>query len=266
MNRIAIPSALLAIPIVVHCETIYLHLEPDANSDVVAELDSSDERFESAESVFDAAKLAEGWNWFEYEGSFRGFVENREVGKDLEVSIGALVHLRPSSNSPILATIEEGDPAKVIWAGDWVQIDFTKAVPVYFRYAGGAKSEIPKLANGATVANSTENDDQSSYPLGSNSAVPAGSASEGPAVTDLFRHFDGILQSTRKRVTSDELYQWKLVDPAGKRIAYLDTSKLLISSSLREYEGQNVVIYGETQSAKNTKIVVVIAKTLRLKH
>ena len=115
---------------------------------MVAELDSSDERFESAESVFDAAKLAEGWNWFEYEGSFRGFVENREVGKDLEVSIGALVHLRPSSNSPILATIEEGDPAKVIWAGDWVQIDFTKAVPVYFRYAGGAN---PKYRNWRTA-------------------------------------------------------------------------------------------------------------------
>ena len=265
MNRFAILSALLTVPSVAHCGTIHLYLEPDSESDVVAELDSSNERFQTAQSVFDAAKLAEGWNWFEYEGSFRGFVENRQVGKDLEVSIGALVHLRPSSNSPILSIIEEGDPAKVIWGGDWVEIEFTKAVPVYFRYPDHKGTEVPLIPSASPEDDSTGIRDQDSFSRNSKAASPSGSASEGPAATDLLRHFDGILQSTRKRAKSVELYQWKLVDPAGKRIAYVDTSKLLLSSPLQEFEGQNVVIYGAANSIKNSKSMVVIARSLRLK-
>ena len=265
MKRFAILSVLICIPFVSYCETIHLYFEPDSESRVVRELDSSNEQFQKAESVFDAAKLAEGWNWFEYEGSFQGFVKSEEVAKDLEVNIGALVYLRPNSNSPVLSTIEEGDPNRVIRVGDWMEIEFIKAVPVYFRYPVNRLKKVPLIPFSSPEEGSTEIHEQGSSPQNSNLTSESDSASEGLFVTDRPRYFDGILQFTLKQVTSIEPFQWTLVGSSGERIAYVDTSKLLIGSPLQELEGQNVIIYGVPSSIKSSKSIVIIARTLRLK-
>ncbi|AWT60669.1 MAG: hypothetical protein DF168_01887 [Candidatus Moanabacter tarae] len=265
MRRCAILSVLIGVPFVAYCEKIRLHFEPDSESRVVRELDSSNDQFHKAESVFDAAKLAEGWNWFEYEGSFQGFVKSGEVGKDLEVNIGALVHLRPNANSPVLSTIEEGDANRVMRVGDWVEIEFIKAVPVYFRYPVNRLKKVPLIPFSFPGEGSTEIPEQGHSSRNSNLTTQADSATEELFVTDRPRYFDGILKFTLKQVTSVEPFQWKLVGSSGEHILYVDTSKLLISSPLQELEGQNVIIYGVPSPIKSSKSMVVIARTLRLK-
>ncbi len=96
-------------------ENIALYLAPDAGSHKLANINTEDKRLAGADPVMDEDNRAEGWYWLGYQGNFKGFVELKEVAKDLSVRPGALVYLRASSSSPVL-TVIRGCPKRVIFA------------------------------------------------------------------------------------------------------------------------------------------------------
>jgi len=78
-------------------------------------------------------------------------------------------------------------------------------------------------------------------------------------------NFEGTLKSYRKLFRLPSKYSLKLVDERGKRIALVDDEGLLISGSLSDYLGRQVVIFGVMVPIKEPKSYVIKATAMRLK-
>ena len=61
-------------------------------------------------------------------------------------------------------------------------------------------------------------------------------------------------------------FDWQIQDESGKRIAYVDLSKLLLTDQIDNYAGHAVVLLGSIESVKDTSGDLVINVVgLRLK-
>jgi hypothetical protein len=60
-------------------------------------------------------------------------------------------------------------------------------------------------------------------------------------------------------------YDWQLDDASGKRIAYVDLSKLLLTDQIENYADHGVVVLGSLKPVKDTKDLVIFVEGLRLK-
>ena len=229
-------------------ETVPLRLEPDVAAATLESIDSEDERLIGAEPVLDPVKRAEGWQWIDFETALRGYVPLESVGKDLSVAPGTLVFLRTSETSPVLTTITEDDSIELVWASDWAEIQFTKAVPVYFRRASQPLPEI------------TFDRPPVSAPQPSRNPEPLDSSG-------LYRYLDGILSTTGgQRASGNGKYPLQLVDKKGKRLAYMDTSNIVVSSSIDQFLNRPVTVYGAVSTIKKSGVLVIKAKTIRHKR
>lgn len=253
-----IALVLLACPFRLGASNIQLYIEPDLATDVLVDLAPDDAQLARAEPVLDEAHRAEGWYWFEYTGTVMGYVENEQIGKDLEVNPGALVYLRSSRTSPVLSMIQEDDEIELISAGDWVRIRFSTVVPVYFQRLPEIAAQ--PLALEPSLLKLSDGEALKTEPPPPRAAVSGGPVSEGRP-----RYFDGIFEPTRRTITSELKYRYQLFDSTGRRTAYVITENLLISTPPDNFIGKEVTIYGEATSLKRSGSVVINARTLRLK-
>ena len=81
----------------------------------------------------------------------------------------------------------------------------------------------------------------------------------------LARQFAGRIVSTRRALTPRRPYDYALNDEAGKRYAYLDISKLLLTEQIEKYIDHHVVVFGAAKPVPDTKDIVIQAETLQLK-
>ena len=56
-----------------------------------------------------------------------------------------------------------------------------------------------------------------------------------------------------------------MVDDAGKRYAYLDISKLLLTDQIENYVDHPVVVFGTARTAATSKDLVIEIESLQLK-
>jgi hypothetical protein len=78
------------------------------------------------------------------------------------------------------------------------------------------------------------------------------------------RQFAGRFVSTRRAFTPRRPYEFALNDDAGKRYAYVDTSKLLLTEQIEKYIDKKVVVFGAAKPVPDTKDIVIVVETLRL--
>jgi hypothetical protein len=140
----------------------------------------------------------------------------------------------------------------LIWASDWAEIQFTKAVPVYFRTAPAPLPAItfdpPAAPPPETASNQADT---------TRDTVPS---------AELFRYIDGILATTKKQRGSDGKYFLQLINAKGKRLAYIDSSSILVSDALDQYLNQSVTVYGTVSAEKKSGALVIEVKTIRKKR
>ena len=87
---------------------------------------------------------------------------------------------------------------------------------------------------------------------------------DGGAST-LPRQFAGKFVSTRRPFTPRRPYDWALVDDAGKRYAYLDVSRLLLTEHVENFVDHSVVVFGAAKSVPDARDIVIQVETLQLK-
>lgn len=229
---------------------IALHLQPDADSEVVAEVPTDHEAVTEGSPVLDEAKAAEGWMWTEYPGTFEGFVENADIGKNLAAVPGALVYAEDSATSRLLTVIESGDEATVSGpGGDWMPVEFTKAVPVYFvdpDYEPEPEEAPPvPLAGGEPAA-------ETAAPPAQEAALPRAEAPEagqpgGAPAEGIRRTVEGTLETSSTNLFRRN-HQLQLVDAQGRRLAWVKTDDLVGAGRVQNYLGREVSIYGEIRT------------------
>lgn len=260
MRKILTTLSLLAlVPALWGAEKVALHFMPDSDARIIAELEPDDAKLALAEDVIEKEKKEEGWQWLEYEGTFKGYVALDDVGKDLEVAPGALIRLDPDPDSPILTVVEEGDDVELIWAGDWAEVKFTKEVPVYFKKAS---PELPTIEFDSP-ADSMEGENIAS---GDPDTVEGGpSVYKNKKDGMLPRYFEGTLQKASGSLGRKPKYKLQLEDRKGKRIAFVDTSNLLISTPVESFVEKDVILYGGAITLSDSKDIVIVARTIRLR-
>ena len=59
-------------------------------------------------------------------------------------------------------------------------------------------------------------------------------------------------------------YDWELVDNSGKRFAYNNISKLLLTDRFEKYVDHFVVVFGAAKPVPDTKDIVIQVETLEL--
>jgi hypothetical protein len=213
----------------------------------------------------------------ELPGPFDGFVDNKDFSKSLDVKDGAAIRLAPRADAGVLAIAQKNDPISIAGlAGRWTKVKLEKNLIGYIQ-VGGTRGYVPPVATtpaagggGLAPANITVAAPMSAAPVAPAAYGVAGPGQPAPMVNlgdanALPRQFAGQFVSTRRPLTPRRPFDYALNDNAGKRYAYLDVSKLLLTEQLEKYIDHSVVVFGAAKASADGRDIVITVETLQLK-
>jgi hypothetical protein len=228
-----------------------VQIQPDPSSPVILVLKAGSDQPAASDK---AGVPPAGWIAVEVAGPFEGYVRNKDLTKQLDVRPAASVYIGPKEASGVLTVFEKGDKAEITGIhGSWTQVRLDKTLVGYIQTAPMAPVE-----SAATPAVSP------AAPAAAPAAAAPETSGEG-ASASLSRLFEGTLASTRSILVPKRPYEWQLADGSGKRIAYVDLTKLLMTDQIENYAGHGVVVLGSLEPVKDTDDLVIEAEGLRLK-
>ncbi|AOS45182.1 hypothetical protein Verru16b_02259 [Lacunisphaera limnophila] len=223
-------------------------LQPDPKSHVLV-------RLKAGNTVIYTGDAPAGWRRVELSGSFEGYAHNRDITKGLEVREGGNILTAPKKDAPVLTVGQEGDKSEVVGlaGGDYVQVKFTKKLQGFV--ATGAANLAPEVRPVPVAA----------VPVAPSTAVGRPAQVTGNSV-DLPRLFAGRLVLARRPfVNPNPAYEYQLVDNSGRRFAYVDTKRLLLTDKIEAYLDRAVSVTGTIRNSVDGKDLVISAESLSLK-
>ncbi|MDP3073216.1 MAG: SH3 domain-containing protein [Opitutaceae bacterium] len=247
----ALAGSLPAAPLVV---TTAVHTQPNAASPAIAFLKAGTEPVPSAD-----ASAPDGWLAIDLPGPFEGYVENKDLTKDLDVKPGTSIRLAPRTDAGVLVVAAKEDKTTITGLrGKWTQISLDKKLTGYISLAAPA-SPAPLPVGTAPAAASAP-------------AAPGGPAMAGQPVTTpdgggaaLPRQFAGRFVSTRRPLAPRRPYDYALVSETGVRYAYLDVTRLLPTEDVSKFVDREVLLFGAPKPAADGKEIVVAVETIQLR-
>lgn len=251
-------------------ETAAVHTRPDASSAAITYLKAGTEPRVAPGTL---ASTPAGWLAVELPGPFEGYVENKDLTKSLDVKPGATIRLAPKPDAGVLTVGDKNDKISITGLrGKWTQINLEKNLVGYIRI-GTAAGYLPPIATTpATAGPAPAAAAISPAPVATSAYGMAAPGRAAPMVklgdgggSALPRQFSGRFVSTRRPFTPRRPYDYALEDDAGKRYAYLDTSKLLLTDQIEKYVNHIVVVFGTAKPAPESRDIVIVIETLQLK-
>ncbi len=210
-----------------------------------------------------AGATPEGWLAVRIAGPFEVYVENKQIGKSLDVEPGTAFHQQPRGDSPVLSRMEPGDKTSITGLhGRWTQIQLEKDIVGYVRVAGGAAPATPAPIVVKDIPTATPAPAPAPLPA----ARPAQVAPRGDGGSSVLpRLFQGRFVSSKRPFAPRRPYDWQLNDGAGVRYAYLDITKLLLTDQIEKYVDHVVVVYGTPKPMPGGQDIVIEVESLQLK-
>jgi len=246
--------------------TTAVHTKPDASSPAVSYLKAGADPISAPATI---GSTPAGWLAMEMPGPFEGWVENKDFTKSLDVKPGASIRLAPKVDAGVLVVAEKDDKTTITGTrGKWTQISLEKKLVGYI-HVGATAGSTPPLATAPAPSAPAPMTPPPVSP-GVYGVATAGQPSamvnlgDGGSST-LPRQFAGRFVSTRRPFTPRRPYDYALNDDAGKRYAYLDISRLLLTEQIEKYVDHPVVVFGAAKNAPGTKDIVIVVETLQLK-
>jgi Bacterial SH3 domain len=232
--------------------------QPDPASAVIEVLKAGSEQ--PAPST---APAPDGWLAVDLPGPFEAYVKNKDLTKQLDVLPGASIRLSPKDGAAVLTVFQKGDKAEITGLhGSWTQIRLDKTLVGYIQ--SGPIASAPLVPAAPVPSSGGAPVPVPSTQPAAGAAAPAPAAPPGDDIP-LSRLFEGTLASTKALLSLHRPYDWQLNDANGKRVAYIDLSKLLLTDQIENYAGRNVVVLGALLPIKDSRDLVIAAEGLRLK-
>lgn len=268
--------AVLAAPLLAAApltETTAVHTRPDPAAPTITFLKAG------TAPAFSSTPAPSGWVAVDLPGPFEAYVQNKDIGKSLDVRPGAAIRLQPSLDAAILAYMEPGDPAAITGLhGKWTQIRLQKQLTGFIRITGGTAAAAPAYATPAqpvlrdVPAAAPAPRPASPAPLTPTAYGVAAAGAPAPVVglNDggagiLPRLFQGKFVSSKRPFAPRRPFDWQLNDDAGVRYAYLDLTKLLLTEQIEKYVDRIVVVYGKPKAMPGGRDIVIEVESLQLK-
>ncbi|MEO6005178.1 MAG: SH3 domain-containing protein [Opitutus sp.] len=262
LGTLALSSTALAAPLT---GSTAAHTKADENSPVITVLSAGTVPTVATGA---AASAPAGWIAVELPGPFEGFVANKDVLKSLDVRRGAEIHVAPKPDSPVLTTMDAADKAEITGLmGKWTQIRLEKKLVGFVHLTRPTSVPAPAATQKPAVSAPMSPAPVAATAYG---VTTAGRPAPQVALQDnsgasLPRLLAGKFVSTRSAFKPRRAYDWALNDDAGKRYAFLDISKLLLTEQIESYVDHAVVVFGSAKPIAGTKEFVIEVESLQLK-
>lgn len=251
--------------------TTAVHTKPDEASPSVTFLKAGTDPVAVADSL---ATTPAGWMAVELDGPFEGYVQDKELTKDLDMKPGASIYLAPKLDGGVLTTAVKGDKTNITGQrGRWLQIRLERKLTGYI-FIGGTPGYMPPIAT--TPAGSAAGAPSAAAPM---AAAPMAPVAYGPAeaghaapmvnpsdsASALPRQFIGRLVNTQRPLRPRRPFDWALNDDAGKRYAYLDVTKVLMAQPLEALADHDILVFGSPRASADGKDLVINVESMQLK-
>lgn len=238
-----------------------VYLRPSTDSPVIGNLPEGAFVLSPAEPVeLTEREIEEGWEPISFLDDLRGFVRRTDLTKDLFVTPGAAVYAADRLDPSIVIThAEENDLFEVErMAGDWVEVSFRKPVTAFVRSSDSSAS-APTVAGESAPAEQSPDE-----PLVQEEASRRAAISDRAAIpTDgILRAYEGLLSKPRSFFGRPP-HPFQVVDASGNRIAYLDLSRLLITTPLEHFLGREFHFYGRAEAIEGKRDFVIRVEQMR---
>ena len=111
--------------------TTAVHTQPNATSPTLSTLQPGTEPVAAP-----GGNAPAGWMAIELSGPFDGWVENKDLTKNLDVKPGTPIRVAPKADAAVLTTSEKGDKTTISGLrGKWTQISLEKKLTGYLQVA-----------------------------------------------------------------------------------------------------------------------------------
>ncbi|HTL66930.1 MAG TPA: SH3 domain-containing protein [Lacunisphaera sp.] len=226
-------------------------LQTDPKSPVIA-------RLKAGTLVKPAGEAPAGWQRVEVEGPFEAYVLNRDMTKGLEVRAGANIHAAPRKDAPVLTVAGKEDKTTITGLrGDWTQIRLEKRLQGFI--AVGATANTPAEVKPLPAVVPTP-------APAANAAAPGRPVPLTGDTAEMPRLFAGRLVSARRAfINPNPPYDYQLIDNAGRRFAYVDTKRLVMTDRIDALLEREVTITGTVRNTVDGKDLVIAAESMQVK-
>jgi hypothetical protein len=228
-------------------------MQADAASPVIARLKSGD-------TVVYTGEAPAGWRRVEVSGPFEAYAFSRDITKALDVREGANILVEPSKTAAVLTVAQKGDKAEVTGLagrhGEFCQIKLEKKIQGFI--ATGLTANIPAAGTTPLPASLPP------PPAANNALAPGHPVAITGDTASLPRVFSGTLVIARRAILNPfPPYDFQLTDSGGRRFAYVDTKRLVLTDKIQTYLGLVVSVSGTIRNTVDGKDLVIEAETIR---
>jgi hypothetical protein len=221
-------------------------------------------RIKAGATVNIIAEATPGWRKVQISGPFQAYALARDIDKGLNVRAGGNIYAAPRKDAQILAVAAEGEKSEVTGivkgANDWVEVRVDKPLQGFIAIGEAAnlapeptKPTLPAPAPAAPVPPAPTSNLGRPVPMTGNTA-------------DLPRLFAGTLVLARRPlINPNPPYDYQLVDSNGRRFAYVDTRRLLLTDKIENFLNLEVSLSGTVRNTVDGKDLVIAAESMTLK-
>ncbi len=212
-------------------------------------------RLAKGTSVTLVGEAPTGWRRVEVAGTFEAFVHTRDITKGLDVREGANLLTAPAKTAPVLTTAQKDDKTEIVGLrGDYCQVRVTKSLQGFI--ASSETANRPARVPAAVPAPPPPANPSPVAPVVGRPVAPTNSA-------DLPRLFSGTLVVARRAVINpNPPYDYQLTDLGGRRFAYVDTKRLVLTGRIEDFVDRLVTVTGTVRNTVDGRDLVVVAESI----
>jgi hypothetical protein len=200
-----------------------------------------------------------GWRRVEVSGPFEAYAQSRDITKGLDVREGGNIYAAPRKDAQLLAVAAAGDKSEVIGlaGGDWCQVRLEKKLQGFIAVEAGNISVETKPAPPLAQAPSA--------PTGPVNA-PGHAVAISGNTADMPRQLGGTLVLARRPILNpNPPYDYQLMDSSGRRVAYVDTKRLLLTDRIENFVDREISVTGSLRNTVDGKDLVIAAESMSVK-
>lgn len=221
-------------------------------------------RLKAGATINIVADATPGWRKVQIAGPFQAYALARDIDKGLNVRVGGNIYAAPRKDAQILAVAAEGEKSEVTGlvkgTTDWCEVRVDKPLQGFIALGEAANiSADPKPAAPVAPAPAVSAPASPSAALGRPVAMTGNTA-------DIPRDLTGTLVLARRAlINPNPPYDYQLVDSSGRRFAYVDTRRLILTDKIDNFLNLDVSIRGTVRNTVDGKDLVVAAESMTLK-
>jgi hypothetical protein len=219
-------------------------------------------RLKAGSTITVVGEAPAGWRRVEVSGPFEAYAQSRDITKGLEVREGGSIYAEPRKDSQLLAVAAASDKSEVIGlakstSGDWCQVRLEKKLQGFI--AVGEAANIAADTKPAPVFTPAPAPTGPVTTLGRPVPVASNNA-------DTPRLFAGTLVLARRPILNpNPPYDYQVTDSGGRRFAYVDTRRLLLTDKIENFLDREITVTGTVRNTVDGKDLVIAAESMALK-